>query len=459
MPTKIHAALVAAASLGVSGPAFARTPDFPILAGSTAGAPGHSRLAASTLDQDPPLVDAVPGDQSPPETGAAQHASPAASAPDQPSTSREASAPEIGSSKGPGGRNITAFDRKAQSRVGGYFDNEFTLPLAGPRSTFKAHRLILQASSYLHENLLFNTEIEFEYGGQINANTDDGELKIEQAWADYRIDDAFVLRGGVVLVPFGIVNVLHDSDVRETTTRPLMAGNIVPTTWMDTGAGFHGLLYPTEDMQVSYEAYVTNGLTNRISAADGLKRARPSFKDDNNGNKAVSGRIAVSPWLGLELGLSGYRGQYDESRSLTMVGTDATLQAGPFELVGEYANSLTEGGSFTTGTGASAVTTAIPGSMEGYYVEGRYRFFPEFLHGTFLGSAGGFPNATMALIGRYGGADTDKAAPGTTDKTEYTVGFNYRPIQTFVTKFEYQRITDPVGGDKDAIWSSVAVGF
>ncbi|MBM3274538.1 MAG: hypothetical protein FJZ00_05270, partial [Candidatus Sericytochromatia bacterium] len=265
---------------------------------------------------------------------------------------REAASPatpsaDIKSAKGAGGRAITAFDRIAQTRVGGYFDNEFTLPLGG-KSTFKAHRLILQASSYLHDNLFFNTEIEFEYGGQINAATNDGELKIEQAWADYRIDDAFTLRGGIVLVPFGIVNVLHDSDVRETTTRPLLAGNVVPTTWMDTGAGFHGLVYPTEDMQISYEAYVINGLRNTISAASGVRGARPSFKDDNNDNKAVAARLAVSPWLGLDLGLSGYRGLYDDSRALTMAGADGTLIAGPLELLGEYANTLTEGGTFTS---------------------------------------------------------------------------------------------------------------
>ncbi len=403
-------------------------------------------LAAPALAQT-----AAPAAEAPAAQAPAAHASP--------QHSPGANAPGIKSAKGPGGRNITSFDRRAQSRVGGYFDNEFTIPLAGPRSTFKAHRLILQASSYLHDNLFFNTEVEFEYGGQINANTNDGELKIEQAWADYRIDDAFILRGGVVLMPFGIVNVLHDSDVRETTTRPLMAGSVVPTTWMDTGAGFHGLLFPTEDIQLSYEAYATNGLGNKISAADGLKKARPSFKDDNNGNKAISGRVALSPWLGLEFGLSGYRGMYDQSRSLTMLGGDAALAAGPFELLGEYANSLTEGGSFTTGSGATATTTAIPGSMDGYYVEGRYRFFPDLLQGTFLGRGGGFPQASMALIGRYGAADTDKATAGVTDKTEYVVGFNYRPVQTFVTKLEYQRITDPVGGDKDALWSSVAVGF
>lgn len=371
-------------------------------------------------------------------------------------SSVSADAPEIESSKGPGGRNITAFDRRAQTRVGGYFDNEFTLPLHGAgRSTFKAHRLILQASSYLHDNLMFNTEIEYEYGGLINTLSNDGELKIEQAWADYKISDALSLRGGVVLIPFGIVNVLHDSDVRETTTRPLMASAIVPSTWMDTGAGLHGVVFPTEELQLSYEAYVTNGINNKISAASGIRNARPSMKDDNNGNKAVSGRVGISPFLGLEVGLSGYRGNYDETRAMTMAGADISWTAGPVELIGEYANIQTDGGTWLNNT----TPTTIPGSMDGYYLEGRYRFFPEVLHNTFLGRGGGFPQASMALVTRYGTADTNKAAAGTTDKDEWVWAINYRPIPTFVTKLEYQRLGDPVGGPKDAIWSSVAVGF
>lgn len=377
----------------------------------------------------------------------------------------------ITSSTGVGGRSITAFDRKAQTRVGGYFDLEFTQPLNGKNSTFTQHRLILQASSYLHENLFFNTEIEYEYGALINALTRDGELKIEQAWADYQISEALNWRTGVMLIPFGIVNILHDSDVRETTARPLMANTITPTTWMEAGTGLHGVLYPTEDMMLSYEAYVTNGINNQISPTNGLRGARPSLKADNNGNKAISGRLGISPWLGWEVGLSGYSAAYDaaSSQRLDMVGVDNTLTLGPVEIVGEYANAVTQGGTFTTTTTttpangnltSATTTTTIPGSMEGWYVEGRYRFFPEFLHNTYLGRAGGFDQATLTLVGRYGQADTNQQAYDASNKTEALVGLNYRPIQTFVTKLEWQRIAEPATGKSDdAILSSVAVGF
>lgn len=366
--------------------------------------------------------------------------------------------PTIKSPTGPGGRNITAFDRNHQSGVGGYYDLEFMQPFSGKGSYFNAHRFILQTSSYMHENLMFNAELEFEYGGILNTMTGDGELKVEQAWADWRLNDALAVRGGVLLVPFGVVNVLHDSDVRETTARPLMASAIVPTTWMEAGVGAHGVLYPTEDLMVNYEAIVTNGLTDQISAADGLKRARPSMKSDNNGNKAVAGRVGVSPWLGLEAGLNGYYGAYDASGTtgLWLGGADLQWTAGPFEVVGEYARVGTGGGTATIG----GTATAIPLGMQGYYGEARYRFFPSLLEDTWLGRGGGFERATFTAFARYGGADTDLAAGGSTDKVEYVVGMNYRPIQTFVPKIEYRRISEPLTGKvDDGIFASLAAGF
>lgn len=379
-----------------------------------------------------------------------------------PAPAARAAGPTIKSASGPGGRNITAFDRNAQSGVGGYYDLEFVQPF-DPKargSFFDNHRLILQTSSYLHDNLMFNAEIEFEHGGLINNLSNDGELKIEQAWADWRIGDALGLRAGVLLVPFGIVNVLHDSDVRETTARPLMANSIVPTTWMDAGIGAHGVLYPTEDVMVNYEAILTNGLTDQISAADGLRRSRASLKADNNGNKAVAGRVGVSPWLGLEGGLNGYYGTYDAAgaQGLWMGGADLAWTVGPCELVGEYARVGTAGG--TTLLAGKTAPSAVPTDMQGYYLEGRYRFFPAVLEDTFLGRGGGFERATFTFFARYGAADTDLAAADATDKLEYVVGVNYRPIQTFVPKLEFRRIDEPNTGKSDnAIWASVAAGF
>ncbi|MFT5170693.1 MAG: phosphate-selective porin [Candidatus Marinamargulisbacteria bacterium] len=353
---------------------------------------------------------------------------------------------EIMDSDGPGGRNITAFDRASKLVMGGYFDTEWVSDTA--TNTFKAHRLILAASSKLHKNLFFNAEIEYEYGGLINAGSDDGELKIEQAWLDYRISDAVVLRGGVVVVPFGLVNVLHDSDVRDTTNRPIYGTSIVPTTWMDSGAGLHGKVDVGEDLIVRYEGYIINGLTSAISGTSGVRSARPSLKSDNNRNKALVGRVAVSPYLGLEVGGSVYTGQHDvaEDYNLSMIGLDVLAKEGPFEVMAEWAQTSVE----SDGT--------LPAKMNGYYVEGRYHFFPAFLKNT--GLFDDFRNPQITAFLRFGGVDLDTSVTDINDRTQTTVGFNYRPIQTVAFKLEYELNGEEVSNVvTNKVAGSVAVGF
>lgn len=362
------------------------------------------------------------------------------------------------SPSGPGGRNITAFDRHAGSGFGGYYSMEFRQPFSGEGSRLDLHHLILQTAAHLHKDVFFNTEIEFEHGGLINTLSNDGQMEIEQAWVDYAPSEALGVRAGVVLIPFGVVNVLHDADIRETTTRPLMAQAILPTTWFEPGFGLHGLAFPNDDWQITYEGYVTQGLTDALSPQLGMRTARPSLSRDNNGNKAVTGRVGLSPWIGCEVGLSGYYGAYDPAgvQHLSVLGSDLTYTAGPFELLGEYARVGTAGG---TSLGAG-VPLAIPTGMDGYYLEGRWRFFPEALHQTLLGHAGGFTNPTFTALARYGRADTNHAAWDASDRTEALVGLNYRPFQTLAVKLEYQRVDEPATGRiDDGVWTSVAVGF
>ena len=58
----------------------------------------------------------------------------------------------------PGGKAITTFDRGSESPIGGYFDTEFHM--TDGANTIKAHRLILEFSKQLHDNIFFNAEIE-----------------------------------------------------------------------------------------------------------------------------------------------------------------------------------------------------------------------------------------------------------------------------------------------------------
>ncbi|MFN8672415.1 MAG: hypothetical protein U0457_10115 [Candidatus Sericytochromatia bacterium] len=338
---------------------------------------------------------------------------------------------------------VNAYTRKLSLNnstvsLGGYFDTEYVFPF-GKNSFFDQHRLVLQASSLYNDRLFFNTEIEIEHGGISDENK--GEVAIEQAFLDYKLINGLNLRTGIVLITLGRLNVYHDSDLRQTTSRPLFNRYIVPTTWSEPAAGLYGSISPDDSWELSYDLYVSQGLIDKISEEDGIKEAKPSLFSDNNNDKALSGRIGFSPFLGLEAGLGGYVGKVDkaDSKYLGMGVADFKYSLGAFELLGEggmvFMNPLEIKVEAENKDQKETVKT-IKNPMYGYYGEARYKLAPDFLKMSFLGE--GFDNPTITLFGRVDQIDTDMTILNGNDKMQFTLGFNYRPITNVVFKFEYQ---------------------
>lgn len=343
--------------------------------------------------------------------------------------------------------------------LGGYFDMEY-LDRENEDATFRQHRWVINIGAQLADRVRFNSEYEIEYGGP-NARAGDGEAKVEQAYGEYLINDMINLRAGAILSPFGRYNLYHDSDLQELTDRPILARDVIPTTWTEAGYGFFGEFNPTigsyEDLMVNYEIYAVNGLDTGFSDT-GMSGARSSLKTDNNDDKAVVGRVTVSPFLGHEAAVSGYSGEYNgNGDALTGIGFDTLNTLGPLELVTEYAYFGVE----ETPTAASDVANYFQGA----YAQLNYHFWPEFLNDTFLGR--GFDHPTLTLVGRYDwakiGDDSDAVGSGDNEEDRYTIGFNYRPLESFVVKFEYQfnhtENETLEAGDNNGFVSSIALGF
>lgn len=375
-----------------------------------------------------PESDAETGDASETESDESETFEPE---PEKPSPSPEAAVlPKIG------GRNISAFTRNllGNTSIGGYFDTEYYFP-ADRHSFFDQHHLILQVSALPHERLFFNTEIEYEHGAILGTGTNDGQLKVEQAYLDFQIVDGLIFRGGALLVPVGRLNILHDSDFRDTTVRPLFSTTIMPTTWTEAGAGFYGTLYPDEFWEITYEAYVVQGLREGLSGANGLSGARNSVAADNNGGKGFTARVGASPFIGLDFGLGTYLSAYsdDGKKNLGLVVGDLSWTAGPFELVGEGGFAAFDP---TSETNAQGEVTPLIGPMWGYYVEARYHLFPEFLQNTFLDN--GFEQPVFTLFAQLSQVDTDASRLDPNDRTRIVLGLNFRPVTNTVFKLEYQ---------------------
>src|SRR3989339_501179 len=295
-----------------------------------------------------------------------------------------------------------------------------------------------------------------------------GEVILEFGTIDFLLTDWINWRGGFLLTPLGKLNLVHDSPLQDFTDRPLVDQLIIPTTLTDLGMGFFGTMYPSELSKLDYEIYVTNGVFRgldangeaRIGEVNGLRSAKGGyFNDSYNESPGVVGRVAFSPFIGLEVAGSAYTSQYDENNDnqLTISALDFTYQRGPFEFLGEGAYAFMD-------TNELAEDAGITDDMWGYYLEARYHFMPSVLKNW---SPKIFTeNSTFTGVLRWdqvqtAGRDDDFESVHWL-RNRVTPGLNYRYTEDTVFKLDYQinmEEKDMPGIANNAFLFSVATYF
>ncbi len=361
-----------------------------------------------------------------------------------------------------GGRTVYAkpFVKAPRAVLGGYMDFEVTdcngkALDCGEGLEFDQVRFIPFIYSNVTDRIQVAAEIEFEHGGT-NNNQGDGDVKIEFATMDYRIEDWANLRFGIILSPLGRFNLIHDSPLNDLTLRPMVSRLIIPTTLSESGLGLYGTFYPTRLSKVDYEFYVVQGFDgesqNVFSEKEGVRKSKGSQKTDNNQNKAIVSRVAFSPILGVEVGGSIHHGTWDDASDhyLTITALDWTLQRGPFEIIGESAWASIEGGSpvpTVNGIDGKGTAGVPPARMAGFYIQGNYHFMPEFFKRM---APTHFTDAsTFTAVVRYGEADTNTdSSSNRSDLKRLTLGLNFRPIEDTVFKLSYT-FNDEEAGSTD----------
>jgi hypothetical protein len=290
--------------------------------------------------------------------------------------------------------------------------------------------LELLISGHFHDRIRVYAEIDL--------GLPSGTSQAEQAYVDFLLTQPFNLRAGVLLIPFGKFNLDHFDPRRDLTRPPAVATVVIPTTWGDLGFGSFGLLPIADNVKATYDIQVVNGLTDQFASPGtapntGLQNARNNLNTDNNGNKALVGRGTFKFFDQYEIGFSGYRGAYKPSGSDMITGMALDGEFRPrnvsvlenFVLRGEFARFDIEG-------------STAPSSLWGYYAQLTYRFWFSGLNSTVLGRQ--FNNPTFALVGLIGHTKTNTTASpaGSLSGDQYIIGFNYRPVEDYVIKAEYQ---------------------
>lgn len=342
-------------------------------------------------------------------------------------------------------------------RLGGYLDLEFFMSDTG--NTFKQHRLVPMIDATVSDSVHFACEIEFEYGGSDFAGGS-GETKVEYAYADIDVG-SWALRSGAILVPLGATNLYHDSPMRELTNRPLVARSIIPSTF--TSAGLGGL-WGTDDGTWSVEAYALNGFQGgpsdgvsgdwNIDASSGLRGARPSMKyNGDDRDLSFCGRLAWSPVLGTELGFSAWSGPWSDDGELDMNITviDFTTDLGGLaealtstELEIEFGDVSLD----IDGSNADMVAE-VPEAMSASSIQISRRFFPGVIENYFG------EESSCGLTVRF---ERQDLGLGTDETRRTTIGFNIRPSDETILKFDHET-TEQGDSDSDQFIISIATYF
>ena len=309
-------------------------------------------------------------------------------------------------------------------------------------------RFILYAGFKFTEKLLLNVEIEFEH-----AN----EVFVEFATIDYLYRPEANFRFGMVLMPVGFLNEIHEPPFYYGNERPVVEITIIPTTWRENGAGFFGEF---AGGAVQYRLYTTTNLRADKFSSSGVRSGR------QKGSKALAdmsivARVDATPMNGLLVGGSVVRGdtgngvQFGDSKpavTMTMWELHAQYQYRGLHLRALYVRNTiddTEILSAAKGEGISEV-------QWGWYGEIAYDILPAF-----------DPNTRMGLVPfvRYERFNTQEDVPAgfvpdeTRNRTVVTAGINFFPHPNVVFKVDYRQF-DSKGGELPKLNDlNIGVGF
>lgn len=304
-----------------------------------------------------------------------------------------------------------------------------------------ALRMVLYTGYKFSDRIVFNSEVEFEHGGYSDEHQE-GEVKVEFAYLDFLLNKAVNIRAGMVLMPVGFVNELHEPPAFLGSRRPFTETAILPSTWHENGVGIHGDL----PANLSYQLYLVNGLsalgkgvegeTEGFSAA-GIRGGRQAGKKANAASLAWTGRLDWNFMPGALLGASFYSGnsnQSGEGKAITTTLWDvhAEYRAKGLQVRGIYStisNSRDGVGALADGLQARKVGT----KQFGGYLEAGY----DVLRG---GKQALIPFLRWERLNTQQEVVSGVVANGANDKTVLTLGLNYKPIPNVVVKADYQKI-------------------
>jgi hypothetical protein len=326
-------------------------------------------------------------------------------------------------------------------------------------------RAVLYAGYKFTDEIVFNMEIEFEHA----STSEEGSVSVEFATLDYLHRPELNFRAGLVLLPMGFLNEVHEPPFFYGTQRPEAERRIIPTTWRENGVGIFGTLVQE---RLQYRMYVVNGFDATGFSSSGVRSGRQKGSEAKANDLAFVGRLDFDPVPGIRLGGSYYQGQSGQDQrfeqpvsGLTVKLPDvktriwevhADFERGPLHLRGLYAQAhLSDAGQLSRDL-ELASDRPVASRMFGGYGEIAYDVMQLFAPGS---------ERELTPFFRFEYVDTQADVPSgfTRDRRQprrmYIPGIQYKPIPNVVLKLDYRNIETWGGDTADEISAGFGLVF
>jgi hypothetical protein len=293
------------------------------------------------------------------------------------------------------------------------------------------------------------TELEVEHG--VTSADDPGEVAVEQAYIERQVAGAWSLRGGLFLIPMGLLNESHEPTAFYGVERNFVETAIIPTTWREGGLQVVGTLDNGLTVQggvstgfdlTKWDATSTEGAESPLGAIHqemALAKAR---------NLALFGALNWRGVPGLLVGGGVFtggatHGQAVASARVTLWDAHARWTPGRWDLSALYSRGSI---SNTAALNAPLVgqPTLIPKSFDGWYAQAAYK----------LWSQGDLSLSPFVRFERFNTARSfADLGPGLTPSagpTErvVTLGANFQVSPGVVIKADVQRFRENKDADR-----------
>ncbi len=311
------------------------------------------------------------------------------------------------------------------------------------------------------DRIILNSEIEYEHakvGPTVSAGA--GDVEIEFATLDFLLMEQANVRAGLLLMPMGFLNEIHEPPFYFGNLRPEVEQRIIPTTWRELGVGLHGTILPG----LTYRTYGVNSLNAKGFTSTNIRGARQSGNRALFEDMAWTARLDYAPTSDLLLGGSIFWGNSGQDQTYAGRKIDANFTL--YELHGQYRyRGLQLRALFTQGhigdadvlsqdlvARGQAANGPVSSRLIGGYAEAGYDILPFLFPGTEMSLS---PFVRFERVNTQADVPAGFIADQSKDITVINVGLSYKPIPNVVIKQDFRNL-DPKAGQ---IADEINVGF